>query len=117
MKKTIVIVICLISIFIIHGLVRSIVTLWEKKEVFSAAQEELVRVKEENRRLKQQQKIVQNPTFLEEQARNKLFLVKTGEKIVLLPSQTPQKEQIKKRQAVFPFMQWLQLFWTGGQKN
>src|SRR3990167_4539257 len=104
------IVICLL---VIQSLVRSIWTLWEKRDLLVAKQEELVRVKKRYEALKLQEKKVEDPQFAEREIRDKLFLAKPDEKIVILPSgvlseSTSQKK--KQKVAVSVYKQWIGLF-------
>lgn len=113
MKRVTSIVIIFLSIFVINNLVQSIYSLWQKQDLLVDAKQELEREKRENTTLKGQLEKVKEPQFVEEQARNKLLLVKEGEHIVVasdnlivdeqkvLPAQTEQKENWK---------QWLELF-------
>lgn len=116
MKKALFLLICLVCLFVIQGLVRSIITLWEKREVYVSKQEELVRVKKEHASLKEQEKKVNDPLFAEKEIRNKLFLVKPNEKIVLLPTgilEREAKSHEKKIQEKPVYEQWLTLFLNG----
>jgi cell division protein FtsB len=116
MKRVAVIIVIFICLFIIQGLVRSIWTLWEKKDVLREKQEELVRAKREYASLKEKEKEVTNPQFAEAQIRDKLFLVKPNEKIVLLPSGMPSEKKKKEAAPVIAvpiYLQWFRLFQTG----
>ncbi len=85
MKRIVFFIILALSILIINNLVRSIYTLWQKYDLVTLAQKEQNRQKQKNQRLKSQLSHVQTKEFIEEQARNKLFLVKPGEQEVLIP--------------------------------
>ncbi|MCL5439201.1 MAG: septum formation initiator family protein [Patescibacteria group bacterium] len=87
MKKILFFTVLIASIFIINGLVRSICGLWQKQGLVATAQKELDRQKQENKNLKKKLTEVQNPKFLEEQARNKLLLVKENEQEVIIPKE------------------------------
>jgi len=69
---------------VINNLIHSIYTLWQKHDLVTLAQKELERQKQENQKLKSQLSYVQSQEFIEEQARNKLFLIKPGEQEVLI---------------------------------
>jgi len=113
MKKIIFLIILAFSILIINNLVRSIYTLWQKYDLVTLAQKELSKKKQENQRLKSQLSHVQSKEFVEETARNKLFLVKPGEQEVLISedlikgSSTPSA-QAKKSDP--NWKKWLELF-------
>lgn len=89
MKKIIFFSILIGSFFIIRELVQSTYSLWQKQDLLTSAQKQLERQKEENRQLKEELKAVQNQQFVEEQARDKLMLVKPGEERIILPLPSP----------------------------
>ena len=102
MKKILFIVAIVASIFIINSLVRSIYDLWKKQDLITQAQKELEREKQENYDLKSKLSKAQNNQFVEEEARNKLLLVKPGEESVIIPqdllsSQSSQRKNIDTR--------------------
>ena len=84
MRKVGVVFILILSLFIINSLVRSIYNLLQKQEVVVATKEELTTEKKKNAALKEQYRRVQNEGYIEEEARNKLFLAKPGEQIVIV---------------------------------
>lgn len=84
MKKVLFFIILAISIFVINNLIRSIYTLWQKYDLVTLAENELARQKQENQRLKSKLSFVESKEFIEQEARNKLFLVKPGEQEVLI---------------------------------
>lgn len=105
-----IIIICLISI--IQSL-RSIYDLWHKKDLVLRAQNHLHQVQQENKQLKEQLIFVQTPQFVEEEARNKLFLVKQGEKNVIIAKDliaTGSGEAVKSISSIPIWAQWLQAF-------
>lgn len=85
-KKIVFFIIVISSFFIINNLIRSIYTLWQKQHLVVNARSELDRAQDENRRLKGDLSVVNKPAFVEEEARNKLFLGKPGEKLIVMPS-------------------------------
>ncbi|MCL5113916.1 MAG: septum formation initiator family protein [Patescibacteria group bacterium] len=87
MKKISFIIIIIISIFIINSLARSIYDLWKKQDLIVRAKQDLDKEKEENQKLKSQLSVVGNEQFIEEEARNKLFLAKPGEQEVIIPQE------------------------------
>lgn len=103
----------LISLLVINNLIRSIISLSQKQELISSAQKQLDKEKKENELLKQQLQQVNNTRFIEEQARNKLFMVKEGEQLVLLPKELPlqnSKQSVTNREEKTPFQEWIALF-------
>lgn len=112
MKRIVFFIILAFSILIINNLVRSIYTLWQKYDLVTLAQKELSGQKQESQRLKSQLSHVKSKEFVEEQARNKLFLVKPGEQEVLIP-QDLIKESSPSAQAIKDdpnWRKWLRLF-------
>ncbi len=115
MKRIIFFSIIIASLFIINTLVHSITTLWQKHDLLVNSQRELERQKKENQYLTQQLSIAQSPEFVEQTARNKLFLVKPGEKRVLinealLKTASDSAKASAKGENKPNFQQWLELF-------
>lgn len=111
MKKVFYILIIIISIFIINSLVRSIYSLTQKQDLIAEARQELQQEKNKHQKLQDQLNSVKRRDFIEEEARNKLFLVKPGEQIVLLPKATQTAEKGTKQTSAIPiWKQWLQVF-------
>jgi cell division protein FtsB len=89
-KKIVFLVVVISSLFIINSLVRSIYSLWQKQHLVVSAREELAEEKRTNQKLKKDLSLVTKPEFIEEEARDKLFLAKPGEKVVVMPSVAPE---------------------------
>lgn len=110
MKKVLFILTITASLFIIKDLVYSIYSLWSKKDLLTVAQKELGREKQENNRLVVSLSEAKKQSFIEEEARNKLFLAKPGESIVVLPHTSFEAKIVKKEAPKPNWQQWLQLF-------
>jgi cell division protein FtsB len=80
------VIVCLI---IINNLVHSIVDTWQKQKYVVEAQNSLKLEQQHHAQLDQQLKKISQKQYVEEQARDKLLLVKPGEEIVLMPSNIP----------------------------
>ncbi|HEX7041849.1 MAG TPA: septum formation initiator family protein [Patescibacteria group bacterium] len=109
MKRIVFLTICFILLIVIANLSKSIYELYHKKDVLVSTQEKLTNVASENQKLRQQLTQVQSPGFVEEEARNKLFLAKPGESTVILPSPTPEI-QAKISTTLPNWQQWWQVF-------
>ena len=111
MKKILFFSILIVSGIIIVNLITSIYTLWHKQDLLVKAQQELQQQKKEQTKLQQQLQIVSNPSFVEEEARNKLFMTKPGEQEVLIAQQvTPaSKKEVTVDTAPY-WQQWLGIF-------
>lgn len=109
MKKIIYIISVIVLLFIINGLAHSIYDLWTKRDVVSEAQRTLEQEKAENQKLKKELSRVRTKEFIEEEARNKLFLTKPNEKVVIFPTATKSAE-IKETPKP-NWQKWLGLFW------
>lgn len=111
MKKTLFIVAVIVFLIIINNLVRSIYSIWQKDKLAEDAERELSYQKEENARLKSALSYVQTQEFIEKEARNKLFMTKPNESIVL-DSQDVQKidnsSDVKQNQP--NWRKWVELF-------
>lgn len=86
LKKIVFFAIIIISIFVINNFIHSIYNLWQKNDLLVRAKKDLENEKKENEELKRRLEEVKEPSFVEEEARNKLFLAKPGEGIVILPT-------------------------------
>lgn len=84
MKKVLFVFVIIVSIFIINNLIRSIYELWKKQDLLTQVQKELEVEKEKNQKVKLQLSYVSSDKFIEEQARNKLFLVKLDEQALVI---------------------------------
>lgn len=105
--------IIIISLFIINNLVHSIYGLWQKKTVIMKAEQELNQQTKENLELKNKLVVVKKPQFVEEEARNRLFLAKPGEGIVLIPSralEATSASKFRSSDAQPNWQKWWELF-------
>ena len=109
LKKTIFIVVVIILLLIINNLVRSIYDIWSKQDLLNQAQKELAKEESRNQKLKAELSYVQTPKFIEEEARNKLFLVKPGEQKVLIPNKVLETQKKQEKQTP-NWQKWFQLF-------
>lgn len=111
MKKAIYILIVIVLLIVINGLVHSIYDLWHKQDLLTSAQKELQNQQLQNQKLKGELSYVQSQQFIEEQARDKLFLVKPGEQEVLISQNLINKGGPQKQTQNIPnWQQWLKLF-------
>lgn len=85
MKRIVFFIALGILLIFIYNLSFSIYNLWQKRDVIARAQKELEKEKRENTELVKKYETARKPEFIEEEARNKLFLVKPGESEVILP--------------------------------
>ncbi len=108
MKKLLYIGAVLVCLVIINNLARGVYDLWHKQDLVVKAKLDLQREKEENKKLKTELLVVQSGEFIEEEARNKLFLVKPGESGVILPQTNPKTS--KKEPEPANWQKWLNLF-------
>lgn len=84
LKKIVFFVFIVFSLFIINDMTHSIYNLWQKRDLIDRARRTLGTEKKKNDELKRQLKDVAQPQFIEKEARDKLFLVKPGEGIVVV---------------------------------
>jgi cell division protein FtsB len=109
-KKVAYIFTIIICLLIINGLVRSIFDLWNKQDLVVKAKEDLSHEKQKNQELKSQLSYVQSSEFIEEEARDKLFLVKPGESGVIVPEELIKKKEEKVIEIIPNYKQWINLF-------
>lgn len=110
MKKVIFVLILILFFFIIQNLLHSIFSLWQKRELLINTRNEVAKSKEENQQLKEQMSAVKRPSFIEKQAREKLFMTKPGEQIVVIPDNIMLSEKTEKPALTETKANW-QLWW------
>ena len=112
MKKIIFIVIIILASLSIVNSLRSVYSLWKKQEVITQASHELAKEKEKNKELKTQLKDVSSQGYVEEEARDKLFMVKPGENTVIIPKDLLATDSAKKtiETPKSNWQQWWELF-------
>ncbi len=112
-KKIVFFIILIASVIIINNLVHSIYTLWQKKNLVVKAQLELEKEKQENQELKRKLAQVKQPQFVEKEARNKLFLAKPGEGVIVIPTgaiKPSQSTQPKPKDTRPNWQKWWETF-------
>lgn len=114
MRKIIFILIAIAFFFIIQGMFRGVFDLWQKKELVEKAKNELEEKLSENKKLKYQLKNAESAEFIEKEARNKLLMVKDGEKEIVvnesLLAGNDKKEDEKKQDKRSNPQKWWDLF-------
>lgn len=110
MKKFLYIFAIIALLLLINSLARSIYDLWSKRDIVSEARRQLQDEKDKNQKLKGEFSYVQTREFIEEEARNKLFLVRPNEKIVIVPTAS-QSATGNKKPDLPNWQKWLNLFW------
>lgn len=113
MKRIIFLASLIASLFILNSLVRSISSLWSKQELLVKAQKQLENKKRENEQLGKRLSQVQSQEFIEKEVRNRLFLVKPGESLVLIPEELLKASESAKGKAKDQkpnWQKWWELF-------
>lgn len=85
MKKVLFIAFLIASLLIIKNISESIYTLWRKQDLVVSTKKKLEEERKKNEMLKKELLRVESESFVEEQARSRLFLVKEGETEIVLP--------------------------------
>lgn len=109
MKKIVYFLTIAVCLIIINNLIHSIYDLWDKQDLVVRAEKELQNEKEENQRLKSRLVYVKSNEFIEEEARNKLFMVKPGESGVIVPADLLEKKEKKKDLELPNWQKWINL--------
>lgn len=111
MKKIVFLAIVIALILVINNLIHSIYDLSKKQDLVVDVQKELEDEKMLNQKLKAQVSIVQSKDFIEQEARNKLFMAKPGEQPVIIPQNLLEGEKKEKAQDIIPnWQKWFNLF-------
>ena len=109
-KTIIPIIIILILLFIIRNIINSIMTLSENSHIVTTLKLQEQKDKNQQQFLKQQLYFVNTPSYIENQAREKLGMVKQGEHIVLAPLPIQNSTIIKKTNKTPNWQKWWKLF-------
>ena len=111
MKKVIFVAIIITLLLIINGLFRSILDIWHKQDLLTQTQKKLELEKQINQKFKAQLSLVRSKEFVEEEARNKLFMGMPGEQPVIIPQNLLKQKENKKPVDLRPnWKKWLDLF-------
>ena len=98
LKKAAFLIAVIVLLLVINNLVHSIFEIWNKQDLLKQAQKELTKEEEKNQKLKAELSYVQTQKFIEEEARNDLFLVKPGEQQVLIPNMASESAKVPEKQ-------------------
>lgn len=110
MKKIISLIVIIFLLTVIGNLIFSISNLWSKKDLLIQTKQRLAKEQQEHVKLQVQWQQVNTPSFIEEQARDKLFLSKPGEAVVLLPIASPSGQKVVDQENKPVWQQWWELF-------
>lgn len=107
----------ILFLFILN-LSRNLWRLWHAGDRVEEAQEKLEKLKVENVQLQREKERIEKGDFIEEQARNKLFMVKENELVLVLPlsaDRDKEKDFVEKELPVNEgkeiWQKWLEIFW------
>lgn len=109
MRRYIYIITIVVLLLVINGLAHSIYDIWNKRDIVSDANRQLSQEKLKNQKLKAELSYVQTKGFVEEEARNKLFLSKPDEKVIIVP-QASQSAGEKREVQIVNWQKWWKLF-------
>lgn len=109
-KRILFVTTVVICLFIINNLAHSIFDLSQKQQLLTQTQTTLAKKQTESASLKRQLATAQSSTFVEQQARDKLFLVKPGEEQVILDSNLNKSAQAKTAMVTPNWQEWINLF-------
>ncbi len=112
MKRILFIIILVVTSISVMNSLRTIVTLWQKQTLLQDAKKELITKQKENEELKKQLALVNKENFVEDEARNNLFLEKPGDTTVFIPKDLlNNKKIIPMNKTKLPnWQQWIQTF-------
>lgn len=119
LKRILYFVIIIAAFFILHNLAQSLYTVWQKKDLILEAQHTLEREKKENREMKAKLAQAKGQDFVEEEARDKLFMAKPGEKILIIPTSAVEgaKSSKPKPKDMRPnWQKWQEVFFNEGKE-
>lgn len=98
------------GIYLIINFSRSILDLWQKKELVLVEEKRAQGLQAKNEELKRKLELRKTPEVIEQEARDKLNMVKPGEAIVILPPISPVSSAQNPDQNLANWQKWLKLF-------
>ena len=104
------IAVTLISLGLAVSAGRTIIELWQRRDVVSVRERELKKVQSENDALERKLKDMAGDAYVERVARDQLGMVKEGETIVMLPEGKADKEKNGLLQDLPNWKKWWQIF-------
>ncbi len=108
MKKVITIIIVVFCVFSAIRSAQEIISLLQKRSIVLQARDHLAYLQQKNAKLKSQMNQAQDPNFVQEQARDKLFLSLPNETRILVATGSGE-QTIEGKPVVLPtWQQWLQ---------
>lgn len=110
MKRIIFLTISFILLVVIINMVKSLYDLYSKKDVLIQTQQKLTELQQQHNQLQKDLKKSTTQQFIEQQARDKLFLVKPGESMVILPNTTSGAKGSTQKEQIPNWQQWWGLF-------
>jgi cell division protein FtsB len=111
-RKIAFVLFCIFCLIIIQGLLSSIIELWQRQDIIKQARLQLEAAKKEHQELREKMRRAEDASYIETEARNKLFMIKPGEHIVILPPQKAEKPLVKtpREKRISVYQQWINLF-------
>ena len=96
-KKPVKILLFLLALYSIFNISRSVWRIYRRGDRLMELRREIENLKEEKKRLQEEIVYRQSPEFIEKEARDRLNMVKEGERVVILPAElTPPSTKEKK---------------------
>lgn len=114
MKRIIYATVLLFTLASTINSISAIYQLFHKRDLLLAAQNALKKEQRQNSELKNQLQIVSSQEFIEEEARDKLYLSKSGESTVFIAKDLigTKAAEIQKPQDKMNWQLWLQVFFN-----
>jgi len=112
-RKPIQILIIIVGIILIVSLSRSILKMFKARDELKLAEQKIEELQEEAASLTEKKEFYQSEEFIEQEARNKLNMVKEGETVVVLPPNVKEilgEKEVQPQTSVPNWRQWLNLF-------
>lgn len=108
--QTIRIAVALISLGLAISAGRTIVELWQRRDVVGVRKQELARIQAENMSLQDKLRDMGSDAYVEKVARDQLGMIKEGETIVMLPEGAVQGKGSGEDASMPNWKKWWSLF-------
>lgn len=111
-RRIVYLVVLLIGVLTLLNLFRSLWELWGRRNIVADQEQKLIRLKREKEELERRLFEVQDPFFIEKQARDKLGMGFEGESVIILPKIKNQDlaNMLASPGALPNWQKWLRIF-------
>lgn len=104
------IIVMIVSLGLAVSAGRTILELWQRRDIVRERAQELTKLREENMTLERTLQDIGGEAYAEKIARDKLGMVREGETIVIMPQEENSNQKTENKEALPNWKKWWKLF-------